>query len=249
MEEFREYAQLEPLVVDAGLLLDQARLPAAKILWRGPRGPCWTWITEPIPMSPPPTRWPAAGPWAAAWARASSDLRGGDCQGLYHPGGGWPLPHGNPDATGDWIREKGREYGTTTGRPRRIGWLDTVVLNHARRVNNLKYLALNPAGCPERPWKPLKICTSYELQGRKLTHIPALLSAPGECRPCYMEMPGWDEDLSRPLKNTGTFPWKPAAMWSRWKKAAASRWPWFPWAPAPARPKFCGKYFKHNKFF
>jgi len=98
------------------------------------------------------------------------------------------------DATGDRIRERGREYGTTTGRPRRIGWLDTVCLRYAARVNGLDRLALMLldvlSGLPS-----IKICTAYECDGQIYRELPGDQSILGEARPILEELPGWPEEI------------------------------------------------------
>lgn len=107
-----------------------------------------------------------------------------------------PFPTELFDATGDFIREKGYEYGTTTGRPRRCGWLDAVILRFAVRVNGLSHIAitkLDTLGGLEK----VKICTGYEYKGRVLTEFPASLKVLAECKPVYEELPGWEENVSR----------------------------------------------------
>ncbi|MDI3481064.1 MAG: adenylosuccinate synthase [Tepidanaerobacteraceae bacterium] len=106
-----------------------------------------------------------------------------------------PFPTELFDGVGDYIREKGYEYGTTTGRPRRCGWLDAVMLRFAVRVNGLSHIAitkLDTLGGLEK----VKICTAYEYRGQILTEFPASLHVLAECKPVYEELPGWPEDIS-----------------------------------------------------
>ncbi len=109
--------------------------------------------------------------------------------------GDGPFPSEMNDAIGDHIREKGREYGTTTGRPRRVGWFDSVVVRHARRVSGITGLSLNSldvlSGLPT-----VKICTAYRWRGKILENVPASLKVLAECEPVYEELPGWTEDIS-----------------------------------------------------
>ncbi|MHB1629438.1 MAG: adenylosuccinate synthase, partial [Bacilli bacterium] len=99
------------------------------------------------------------------------------------------------DSLGEHIREKGFEYGVTTGRPRRIGWFDSVVARHARRVSGLDGIAVTKidilTGIDE-----LKICVAYRLDGREIDYIPASLSQLQRCEPIYETLPGWREDIS-----------------------------------------------------
>lgn len=106
-----------------------------------------------------------------------------------------PFPTELFDSTGDYIRERGVEYGTTTGRPRRCGWLDAVILRFAVRVNGLSHIAitkLDTLGGLEK----VKICTGYEYRGQILMEFPASLRVLAECKPVYEELPGWPEDIS-----------------------------------------------------
>jgi adenylosuccinate synthase len=103
-----------------------------------------------------------------------------------------PLPTELNDETGQAIRDKGGEYGTTTGRPRRIGWLDLPTLRYAARVNGLTGLAFTRidtlSGIPK-----LKVCTHYELDGKKLLTPPANYSDIARCKPIYKTFAGWED--------------------------------------------------------
>jgi adenylosuccinate synthase len=87
------------------------------------------------------------------------------------------------------------EYGTTTGRPRRVGWLDLVMLRHSAQVNGMTELALTKldilGGLPEVP-----VCVAYELDGKMLEHWPADFESLERARPIYETLPGWDEDVT-----------------------------------------------------
>lgn len=109
--------------------------------------------------------------------------------------GDGPFPTELENETGDWIREKGHEYGTVTGRPRRVGWFDTVVVRHARRVSGITGLSLNSLDVLSG-LETVKICTHYKLRGEVIDHYPASLKLVSECEAVYEELPGWSEDLS-----------------------------------------------------
>ena len=106
-----------------------------------------------------------------------------------------PFPSELFDETGDRIQQTGAEFGATTGRKRRCGWLDMVVLNNAVRLNGLTTLTITKldvlGGLDE-----LKICTGYEYKGRNLKEFPANLRVLSECRPVYEVLPGWSENIS-----------------------------------------------------
>ena len=109
--------------------------------------------------------------------------------------GGGPMPTQLDDATGDRIREVGREYGTTTGRPRRCGWLDLVALRYTATVSGATGLAIMLldvlAGLPE-----LKVCTAYRLDGQTLDRFPADIDTLAHVEPIYQTLPGFGEDVT-----------------------------------------------------
>ena len=109
--------------------------------------------------------------------------------------GDGPFPTELFDEVGHRIREVGREYGTTTGRPRRVGWFDTVVVRHSRRVSGITDLALNSIDVLSG-LETVKICTAYEYNGEIITEYPANLHIIEQCKPVYEELPGWSEDIT-----------------------------------------------------
>lgn len=109
--------------------------------------------------------------------------------------GDGPFPTELNDATGDYIRETGHEYGTVTGRARRVGWFDSVVVSHARRVSGITGLSLNSLDVLSG-LETVKICTGYKYRGEVITHYPASLKMLAECEAVYEELPGWSEDIT-----------------------------------------------------
>ncbi|MEK4325396.1 adenylosuccinate synthase [Paenibacillus sp. FSL R7-0312] len=109
--------------------------------------------------------------------------------------GDGPFPTELNDATGDYIRETGHEYGTVTGRARRVGWFDSVVVRHARRVSGITGLSLNSLDVLSG-LETVKICTGYKFRGEIITHYPASLKMLAECEAVYEELPGWSEDIT-----------------------------------------------------
>ncbi|MGA3117537.1 MAG: adenylosuccinate synthase [Syntrophobacteraceae bacterium] len=110
--------------------------------------------------------------------------------------GGGPFPSELLDETGERIRKEGGEFGATTGRPRRCGWLDMVVVNSAVRLNGLGGLVITKldvlTGTPV-----LKIGVSYNCRGSRLDLVPSELAALEACEPVWEEFPGWDEDIGK----------------------------------------------------
>jgi len=118
--------------------------------------------------------------------------------------GGGPFPTEIEGPTGDMLREKGKEYGATTGRPRRCGWFDGVVMKHAARVNGLTSLAITKIDVLDGIDK-LYICTAYECDGKRITEFPSDLEKLENCKPIYEEYPGWKANLSE-VKNYEDLP-------------------------------------------
>jgi adenylosuccinate synthase len=108
--------------------------------------------------------------------------------------GAGPVPTELTDEVGSKLQEKGKEFGTVTGRRRRCGWLDAVTLRLAARVNSLTGFALTKMDTLGG-FNPVKICTEYKVDGRTLTEQPAGLREYSNCKPVYEEMEGWP-DLS-----------------------------------------------------
>lgn len=106
-----------------------------------------------------------------------------------------PFPTELNDNVGDLLREKGAEFGTTTGRPRRCGWLDAVILRYAVRVNGMTDMAITKLDVLDS-FDTIKICTSYRYQGKSLYEFPESLEVLEQCEPEYIEMPGWKQDIS-----------------------------------------------------
>jgi adenylosuccinate synthase len=109
--------------------------------------------------------------------------------------GDGPFPTELDNEIGHYIREKGHEYGTVTGRARRVGWFDSVVVRHARRVSGITGLSLNSLDVLSG-LETVKICTAYKFRGEEITHYPASLKMLAECEAIYEELPGWSEDIT-----------------------------------------------------
>ncbi|MGW8325116.1 MAG: adenylosuccinate synthase [Desulfobacterales bacterium] len=109
--------------------------------------------------------------------------------------GSGPFPTELFDEIGDKIQKKGAEFGATTGRRRRCGWLDTVLLRNAARLNGLTGLVITKLDVLDG-LEELKICTGYEHNGKIIRDFPASLKTLGSCKPIYEVLPGWMEDIS-----------------------------------------------------
>ncbi len=120
----------------------------------------------------------------------------GICKAYTTRVGEGPFPTELIDEIGNYIRETGHEYGTVTGRPRRVGWFDSVALRHAKRVSGIDCLSLNLLDV-FTGLKTIKIATHYELDGNKIDYYPASLKELERCKPVYEELPGWDNDITK----------------------------------------------------
>jgi adenylosuccinate synthase len=116
--------------------------------------------------------------------------------------GGGPFPTELLDETGNKIREIGREYGTTTGRPRRCGWFDAVAVRYTARLSGADYLSLMMLDVLSH-FDELKVCVAYEIDGERVERLPSQTEQLRRCKPIYETLPGWNHDVSavRSLKD------------------------------------------------
>jgi adenylosuccinate synthase len=110
--------------------------------------------------------------------------------------GSGPFPTELEDETGEYLRSQGHEFGATTGRARRCGWLDMVVLRESVRLNSLTEIALTKLDVLQN-LPVLRICVAYEYQGQRCSHLPQAEGALAHVRPVYEELPGFTEDISQ----------------------------------------------------
>ena len=113
--------------------------------------------------------------------------------------GAGPFPTELNNEIGERIRQQGGEFGATTGRPRRTGWLDIPILRDAIRLSGITGIALTKMDVLSE-FATIRVCTGYRYQGRILEEVPSQLKILEECDPVYEELPGWEADLSRAQK-------------------------------------------------
>jgi adenylosuccinate synthase len=114
--------------------------------------------------------------------------------------GAGPFPTELKDDIGSLLRREGNEFGATTGRPRRCGWFDSVVVRHAAMINGVNGWAMTKLDVLDSV-DPIRICVAYECDGKRIARIPAGVRTLERCKPVYEEMPGW---LSS-TREAGTF--------------------------------------------
>ncbi len=113
-----------------------------------------------------------------------------------------PFPTELHDETGTKLRDAGNEYGSTTGRPRRCGWLDLVALKYSVMLNGVSELIMMKADVLDT-FESIKVCLGYEIEGEVVEHFPFELT--NDIKPVYVELPGWETDLSK-IKSQNEFP-------------------------------------------
>ncbi|WP_134702335.1 adenylosuccinate synthase [Ammoniphilus sp. YIM 78166] len=196
MEEYLAVAEkIRPYVVDTSVVLNDAIDSGKRVLFEGAQGVMldidqgtYPFVTSSNPVAGGVTIGSGVGP-------TKINQVVGVAKAYTSRVGDGPFPTELNDEIGNRIREVGKEYGTTTGRPRRVGWFDSVVVRHARRVSGITGLSLNSidvlTGIPT-----LKICTAYTYKGQTIDSYPANLNVLADCEPVYEELPGWTEDIT-----------------------------------------------------
>ena len=194
--EYYEYGQqLKDYVTDTSVLVNEAIDAGKNVLFEGAQGimldldhGTYPYVTSSNPVVGGALDGAGVGP-------QSFTKMVGVCKAYSTRVGEGPFPTELTNETGDWIREKAHEYGTVTGRPRRIGWFDAVAMRHAKRVSGMNCLSLNLLDI-FTGLKKVKICTAYMLDGKQIDYYPASLKELERCEPVYEEFDGWTEDIS-----------------------------------------------------
>ncbi|MDN5363612.1 MAG: adenylosuccinate synthase [Eubacteriales bacterium] len=194
--EYMRYAEiLRPYVADTSVILHEALEAEKKILFEGAQGTLLDLDhgTYPYVTSSHPTA--GAACIGAGIGPTEIDKAVGVIKAYTTRVGEGPFPTELKDEIGQHLREMGREYGTTTGRPRRCGWFDGVAARYAARINGLDSFALTKLDVLTGV-ETIKICVGYRFQGEVLREFPASLKVLAQCEPIYEELPGWAEDIS-----------------------------------------------------
>ncbi|MDR2464957.1 MAG: adenylosuccinate synthase [Streptococcaceae bacterium] len=196
LEEYYEYGQqIKKYVTDTSVILNDALDAGKRVLFEGAQGVMldidqgtYPYVTSSNPVAGGVTIGSGVGP-------SKINKVVGVCKAYTSRVGDGPFPTELFDETGETIRRVGKEYGTTTGRPRRVGWFDSVVMRHSRRVSGITNLSLNSIDVLTG-LETLKICVAYDLDGERIDYYPASLEKLKRCKPIYEEMPGWTEDIT-----------------------------------------------------
>jgi adenylosuccinate synthase len=197
--DFAGYAdRIAPYLVDSDLIVDEAIQAGKPVLAEGAQGTLldldhgtYPFVTSSSPTSGGALTGLGIGP-------KHVDRIIGVAKAFTTRVGSGPFPTELQGAQALRLRGTGEnpwdEYGTTTGRPRRVGWLDLVILHHARRINSLTEFVITKLDILSG-FEELLICVAYDLDGQRIEHIPSDLKLLGKCRPIYEILPGWFEDI------------------------------------------------------
>lgn len=195
-EEYYAYGQaIKQYVTDTSVILNDALDADKKVLFEGAQGVMldidqgtYPFVTSSNPVAGGVTIGAGVGP-----SKISKVV--GVCKAYTSRVGEGAFPTELHDEIGQRIREIGKEYGTTTGRPRRVGWFDSVVMRHSRRVSGITNLCLNSIDVLSG-LESVKICVAYDLDGERIDYYPASTEKLNRCQPIYEELPGWSEDIT-----------------------------------------------------
>ncbi|MBS9337511.1 adenylosuccinate synthase [Fructobacillus parabroussonetiae] len=195
-ETYKSYGErVKPMVTDTSYLVNKALDDNKKVLFEGAQGSMldidqgtYPFVTSSNPIAGGATVGAGVGP-----TRVNEVV--GVSKAYTSRVGEGPFPTELHNETANTIREVAHEYGVVTKRPRRIGWLDTVVLRHAVRISGMTQLSLN---CLDvlTGFKTVKIAVAYKLDDKIIDHYPANNRELARCLPIYEELPGWKEDIT-----------------------------------------------------
>ncbi|MFH1380177.1 MAG: adenylosuccinate synthase [bacterium] len=186
---------LKPMAVDVSILLENALKRKKNIIFESAQG---TLLDVDFGSYP--------------FVTSSNPVAGGVCAGAGIPPnlidetlgilkayttrvGEGPFPSEQTNRVGEFLRKNGKEFGSTTGRPRRCGWFDAVAARHSVRLNGIKKLALTKLDVLSGI-NPVKICVAYKYQGRRINDFPASQKQLAGAKPVYIAMPGFSGDLT-----------------------------------------------------
>ena len=185
----------KPLVVDVSRLIDDAIKAGKTILYEGAQGSLLDVDLGTYPFATSSnTTIGGALTGLGIGPRAIDEVIGVIKAYTTRVGAG-PFPTELVDAMGERLRTQGAEFGTTTGRPRRCGWLDLVALRHVVRINGVNSIAVTKLDVLDG-LEELKVCHAYELDGETTAEVPLDLARLNEVKPVYTELPGWTEDTT-----------------------------------------------------
>jgi adenylosuccinate synthase len=186
---------LRPMVDDVATILHDVRKEGGNILFEGAQGALLDIDhgTYPYVTSSNTT---VGGALAGTGVGARDiDYVLGICKAYATRVGGGPFPTELNDEMGELLRKKGNEFGASTGRPRRCGWIDLVALKRAVQINGIDGLAITKLDVLDG-LESIKVCIAYEYRGKRRELAPLDADGWAECKPVYLEFPGWEESTA-----------------------------------------------------
>lgn len=187
--------RLRPFVTDTSVLIDRAIRQGRNLLFEGAQGAnldmdhgTYPYVTSSNTIAGQACVGAGVGP-----TRIDTVL--GICKAYTTRVGGGPFPTELDDETGEKLRAFGGEYGATTGRPRRCGWLDLVALRHSIRLSDISRLAITKLDVLSG-FETIRVATSYRSGGTLIEHMPADLEMYPDLEMVYDELPGWEDSIS-----------------------------------------------------
>jgi len=181
----------EALVKDVSLALQQAHRQGRTILFEGAQGAMLDVDLGTYPFATSTNTTVGGALTGLGIGPSMIDRVVGVVKAYLTRVGAGPFPTELVDETGEALRLGGDEYGATTGRPRRCGWLDLVALRHGARINGLDSIAITKLDVLDK-MSEIKICTAYELGGKRIEEVPLDLSQLNDVKPIYETFPGWE---------------------------------------------------------
>lgn len=194
--QYSAYAErLRPFVIDAVTLVHDALGAGKRVVFEGAQGSMLDIDHGTFPYVTSSTT--LAGGVCAGAGVGPRDVNGviGIVKAYSTRVGEGPFPTELLDDTGELLRQRGQEFGATTGRPRRCGWLDCVQLKRAVMLNGTTNVVITKPDVLST-FNPLRICTAYELDGQRTTVFPSQVAQLEKVKPVYEDLPGWTEDIS-----------------------------------------------------
>ncbi|WP_457638638.1 adenylosuccinate synthase [Persephonella sp.] len=205
-DTLRMFEKIAPLVTDTSLMLHNALKSGERVLFEGAQG---TMLDIDMGTYPYVTSSNASALGLCNGTGVSPKLIGqaevfGVSKAYVTRVGAGPFPTELNDGIGQKLRDEGHEYGTTTGRPRRCGWLDLVALRFAARINGMDGLIITKLDVLDH-FDEIKVAVAYEYEGEIMKDFPASLKILEKCKPVYKTLKGWDKSTSG-LKDRSELP-------------------------------------------
>lgn len=200
---FEEYApfgeRMRPYVIDVAHYLNQAVNAGKRVLFEGAQGCLLDVDFGTYPYVTSSNTHVAAASLGTGVPPNKIGTVVGVAKAYTTRVGAGPFPTEEDNATGEKLREDGKEYGATTGRPRRCGWLDAVITGYSAMINGVTSLALTKLDVLDDQ-ETIKVCVAYDLDGERINQVPADLESLESCQPLYEEFPGWKKKTSDATK-------------------------------------------------